>query len=464
MELSVGDPARERAGIAIVASLAVVVIYGSLAWLSKEMHSLDIRQPWQDDPYDVPLSFNFVMLPLLVVMGALRIQLCRRLEPVPARRLVDVLRVCGVAVGLSGFTELTQWVAVALGQHSAQWTAATIWQEVALAGLSAGSIACGVLLYRARHAVTRRARIGVQPDWLADSVALSLRAARRLGPLQPMAERVVRWLDDSVVRRVRAHPVAAAAVLAVVLALPLVGAKVFLEQYPAPLAAFVFALSVAGLFPFVVITGSYLRVVAPGSSRPPAWLGATVAACSTGLAVFAFHDSLLAALPVHQTAGTLTCLLLAGGAAGGVGGLVAQTALRHIPVSACRDPVKLTLAVAAARGAAARRIGITPGRTEDLASVAEEPCGIGVKVEPAKRGPVGRPPAVGAPGAGRPGDRRHGGGAGWNQHPFGMMVVFGYCLVGIVGRFRAVFPGGRDHQFAGREGAFAGRGGQFAAQ
>jgi hypothetical protein len=240
-----------------------------------------------------------------------------------------VLRVCGVAVGISGFTELTQWVAVALGQHRAQWTAVTMWQVVALGVLSAASIACGALLYRVRHSLARYARIGVQPDWLTDCVALALLEARRLGPLRATAERVVRWLDQCVIRRVRAHPIMAAALLSVVLALPLVAAKVFLEQYPAPLAAFVFALSAAGLFAFVVIAGSYLRVVAPGPSRPPVWLGATVVACLTGLAVFAFHDALLAAAHVHPTAGTLTCLLVGGGVAGGAGSVVVQATFRH---------------------------------------------------------------------------------------------------------------------------------------
>jgi hypothetical protein len=328
VELSVGDPARGRAGRAIIASLAAVVIYGGLAWLSKETPTLEVRQPWQDDPYDVPLSLDFVMLPLLVCIGALRLQLCRRYEPLPARRLVDLLRVCGVAVGISGFTELTQWVAVVLGRHRAEWTSLTTWQVTALGVLSVASMACGLLLHQARRSLERRARVGIQPDWLADFVTLLLRGTQRLGPLQAPAERGVRWLDRSVAGRVRAHPLVAAALLAVVLALPFVAAKVFLEQYPAPLAAFVFALCATALFAFVVITGAYLRVIAPGASNSTVWLRAAVVACLTGPAVFAFHDWLLAAAHLPQTTGTLTGLLFGGGAVGWLAGLVLASA-RH---------------------------------------------------------------------------------------------------------------------------------------
>ena len=328
-ELGVGDPARRRAGFAIISSLVVVTAYGAVTVLTKEIHALELHQPWQDDPYDVPVSFDFVILPLLVIIGAMRVQLCRRNEPLPARRLVDLVRAARMAVWLSGVTALAEWIAVALGLHRAEWTAATAWQVAALGALSVAIVACGVLLHRARRALARCARPGARPDWLADAVVLCLREARRLGPVRAPAESAVRWLDRLVIARVRARPIAAAAALAVALALPFVAAKVVLEGYQAPLVAFVFALSVAALFAFVVIAGSYLRVVAPRKPRPSVLLCAAVAACVGGPVVFAFHDSVLAAVHVRQTAGTLSVLLFGGGAAAGLVSLVAQATFRR---------------------------------------------------------------------------------------------------------------------------------------
>jgi hypothetical protein len=328
-ELSVGDPARRRAGFAVISSLAVVTTYGAVTVLTKEIHALELHQPWQDDPYDVLVSFDFAILPLLVITGALRAQLCRRYEPLPARRLVDLVRAAWVAVWLSGATALAEWIAVALGLHRAEWTAATAWQVAALGVLSVAIIACGVLLHRARRELARCARAGAQPDWLADAIVLCQREGRRLGPLRAPAESAVRWLDRQVIARVRARPIAAAAALAVALALPFVAAKVILEGYPAPLVAFVFALTAAVLFAFVVIAGSYLRVVAPRKPRPSVLLCAAVAACLGGPVVFAFHDSLLAAANVPQTAGALSVLLFGGSAAAGLVSLAAQATLRR---------------------------------------------------------------------------------------------------------------------------------------
>jgi hypothetical protein len=45
--------------------------------------------------------------------------------------------------------------------------------------------------------------------------------------------------------------------------------------------------------------------------------------------VFAFHDSLLAAAHVRQTAGALSVLLIGGGAAAGLVSLAAQAAFRY---------------------------------------------------------------------------------------------------------------------------------------
>lgn len=106
---------------------------------------------------------DFVVLPLLVAIGALRAQLCRRYELLPARRLVDLLRVGAAALGATLVTELVEWVPVILGSHRAAWTAVTTWQAAALAVLTVVTAGTRLLLRRAGRAVSVVAA-DAQPD------------------------------------------------------------------------------------------------------------------------------------------------------------------------------------------------------------------------------------------------------------------------------------------------------------
>lgn len=326
--LAVGEPARRSAGLAIIASLALAATFGAMTVLSKEIPALNLSQPWQDDPYDVPVSLDFALLPLLVSIGLLRVQLCRRYKPLPARRITDLLRLVGAALGLCLVTEVTQWVAVALGRHHATWTAVTSGQVVILAVLTAATVGAGVLVRRAGHLIATLARPAAQPDWLADAVALALRATRILGRHRGCALRVVRWTAAQVITRVRVHPVAAAGLLAVGLAFPFVTAKIVLEDYPVPLVLLSSVFVTASLFVLVVVVGAYLRVVGRRQATPPAWLITTVVACTAGTVAFAFHDSLLSDQAVPQ----LSALYFGAGLAAGAVSLALQM-LRRLHTS-----------------------------------------------------------------------------------------------------------------------------------
>lgn len=323
-ELAVGDPARGRGGWAVIASLGLAAVVAAVTVVSKETPALDLRQPWQDDPYDVAVSLDFVALPLLVAIGVLRVQLCRRFEPLPTRRLIDLLRVGSAALGVSLATELIEWVAVLLGRHRATWTTATTWQVAVLAALTVATIGARVMVHRATRTVTRAGAVAAQPDWLTDSVALGLRAALALGLYGAPVGAVVRWVDAQVITRVRRHPAAAAGLVAAVLAMPFVAAKIVLEGYPAPLVLLVSAFVTASLFAFVVVVGAYLSVVPPRTTATPVWLSATVVACAAGCVAFAFHDSLLA----EQTVAGLSALFFGAGLAAGTVSLIAQTLWR----------------------------------------------------------------------------------------------------------------------------------------
>lgn len=298
-----------------MASLALAAAFGAVTVLSKETPALYVRQPWREDPYDVPVSLDFVVLPLLVAIGLLRVQLCRRYQPLPSRRLVDLLRVTRAALGVCLVTEVAEWVAVALDRDPVSWTAVTTGQVVVLVVLTAATIGGCVLVGHAVRALAPLAPAAAQPDWLADAVALALRTTRVLGQHRRRALRVIRWTDARVITRVRTHPVAAAALLAMVLAVPFVTAKIVLEGYPTALVLLSFVFVAATLFALVVVVGAHLRVVARRPTTPPAWLISAVAACTAGALAFAFHDSLLADQTVTQLSALYFGAALAAGAA-----------------------------------------------------------------------------------------------------------------------------------------------------
>lgn len=141
----------------------------------------------------------------------------------------------------------------------------------------------------------------------------------------------VRWTDQQMITRVRAHPIVAAVLVALGLTLPEVASKVVLEGYPAALVLVVFGFSAASLFAFVVLVGWYLGVVAPSRARPSVWLCAAVVACVAGPLAGAFRDFLLWAVGAdqsHQTITTLAVLMLGAGVLAGTLSLVTQSAFR----------------------------------------------------------------------------------------------------------------------------------------
>ncbi len=331
--LGVGDRARRSAGLGIVGSLTVAGAFAVYTVVTKQTPQLYRYQPWQDDPYDALVSFDFIALPLLVIIGALRTQLCRRHEALPVRRVVDLLRLSGVTTGLVLATEIAEWWAVAQGVHRAQWNAVTGWQTTVLAALTGATIGSAGFLRRAHHGLARSTRPAAQPDWLTDALALALRETRLLGPFRDAARSAVQWVERQIIGRVRAQPIAAAALFAVVLALPEAAAKVVLEHYPAPLVLLVFGVSTASLFAFTVVAGSYLRVIAPRHERPSIWLCAAVVTCLAGPLAGAFRDPLLRVIGVdesHQTVGGLAGLILGVGVLAGVVTLVGQSTFRCV--------------------------------------------------------------------------------------------------------------------------------------
>jgi hypothetical protein len=310
-DLPVGHRARGSAALALRLAFVVATVFAVVTVVSKESAALNASQPWQDDPYDVLVSLDFAILPLLVVIGVSRIFLCRRDEPLPSRRVADLLRVSSAALGVCLATQVAEWVAVALGRHRGDWTGSTTWQILLLALLTASTVAAGVLTLRAGRAVVRATVCGAQPDGLSDLITAGLQVCARLGATRASA--VIAGVDRVIVPRVRLHPVAAAYGL------------VALEGYPLDLVLVVTAFVSACLFAFVIVSGSYLHVVAPRPSGPSTIVVSAVAGCACGATLFAFHDSLLR----EQNTSGLAWLLFGGGLAGAAITAALHQALRR---------------------------------------------------------------------------------------------------------------------------------------
>ncbi|PYI64008.1 hypothetical protein CVV68_22805 [Arthrobacter livingstonensis] len=323
--LEVGDRVRARAGIAIMVSLGLAIVFALLTWWTKEVSTFEVRQPWQDDPFDVATSLDYAIIPGLVIAGALRVQLCRRNKPLPARRVADLLRLSLVVLLVVAATQASEWTAVALGLHRRQWNIDTVWQLAVLAALSAATVAAGTRVITATRALRARNWQGDQPDWLADAALLALRWARLLAWHPRSTYAAVRWVDTTFFSRIRTHPVGAAGVLSCALAVPFVLSKVLLEGYPPLLALLSFALPAAGLFAFITAAGRFLRIVPRRPSSVAIWPSVLVAGCAAGPVVFAFHDSLLS----DPSPFAIDALLFGGGLVGALICLMVQLARRH---------------------------------------------------------------------------------------------------------------------------------------
>jgi len=191
--LAVGDPFRGRVRTTLVVSLGGVVVFMAFAWVTTQAQSVRAHSPWQDDPYDLVVSFAGLFVPLLAGGAMARVWLCRRWRPLRAARVRDLLRAAWLVSLSITVTVVADWVAVILGVHRAEWDGPG---GLLIGALAILTVSAAVLLVTVRatgRAAPWRAFPAhpADPDWLDDLLAVATEATRMLGPLGPLARRLL---------------------------------------------------------------------------------------------------------------------------------------------------------------------------------------------------------------------------------------------------------------------------------
>ncbi|WP_186382358.1 hypothetical protein [Amycolatopsis rhizosphaerae] len=265
-----GDPARPAAALAVRTSLATAAVFTVCALLSTQVKAIRAGSPWQDDPYDVVVSFTQFFVPALMVLMALRSVLCRRDEPLPLFRAAQLVGAAVVSAVMIASTAVTDWVAVAARADHELWNGRTPWLITALGLLSALVVVNFLLQWRAFRLLPRRRGRRDGGDWVGDAVLLLEAFATRF----PRAGgRPARWAArDEVVTFVRRHVKALTAAASLVAGLAVTTALAVGEGWTNPLLyAFGAVMFAGGVFAFSMICNAVLRIaVPPAAGSAPA--------------------------------------------------------------------------------------------------------------------------------------------------------------------------------------------------
>jgi len=343
--LAVNDPSRERARGALLLCLWCAVAFCLFAALSTQDKALRAHSPWQDDPYDVVVSFTEFFVPLLAAALLARVTLCPRNVPAVAARLRDLLRAARLIVACVGLTLAADWVAVALGVHSRQWEAPGRLLIGTSAVLTALWLTSALALRAATGAGqwTRTVPSESDPDWVGDLFAVACAKSDAAGPFARPLRRGVESTERVLINGrwgVRRHAIVAAALMSVLFGLGVGLTQVVGEdglrqalRHVAGLGLFV-GIGAAGMFCFLLAVGTYLRPLGPPTQRlTPArlrWLrAAAIATCSVPVTVAlrtqlaALTGGALASSNITQFARTIGLVAVGAGAVA----LAAQLAL-----------------------------------------------------------------------------------------------------------------------------------------
>ncbi|MGO4857319.1 hypothetical protein AB4074_08440 [Arthrobacter sp. 2MCAF14] len=305
------DPACRRLSRALAGSILLSAAFCLYIFFAKETRSLYVHEPWQDDPYDALISFEFVVLPVLTVLCACRFLVCARHAAVPGRRIMDLIRACYLLNGIVAVTVAAEWVSVLLGTHAADWTPVTAGVLAVLAAFSTAILLILILLTVARMGIRTRVPSAGQPDWLADGLLFLELIARAFGPPGKPVRVVIVWTNRISSRWIRRYPLTFLAGVSAVLAILGGAVQIIQEGYGPGFATYFPAVNGASYYAFFAIANAYLGLIATEPiAHHPGRLAAITAAASIPPAV-AFRQFLgwiVGATGDHATAPQLYLL------------------------------------------------------------------------------------------------------------------------------------------------------------
>nr|BFE60056.1 hypothetical protein GCM10020063_045820 [Dactylosporangium thailandense] len=227
----------------ILAALATGAAFEAMTLLATRDKAVRAVSPWQDDPYDVLVSFALFAVPMLGLAIAVGLPAWR--PPGGPEREQRVLRAAAALVAVVGLTLAFEWAAVAARAHARVWNG---WTTALIAGLAALTLAAagvGVALWRRWSPLATG-------DWLDDLPLLG----RRPG----------------LVERIRARATALFAALSLFAAAGIVGAQAVGERWSDPLLiAWALLVETATLFAFCVAANAaagFIRRTRPRAETP----------------------------------------------------------------------------------------------------------------------------------------------------------------------------------------------------
>jgi hypothetical protein len=259
--LDVGDPRRPVIGRAVLGTLLAAFLFFMFT-LTKQIKPIYVHAPWENDPYDTVFSFTMFFVPLVAGFLLVPLSLCRRSQPLPISRAEAVLRGCRLAVAAALVELLSAWLGVIVGANEGQWTRGATGGLIALLGLATVSAVGAALSLRRAPRLSDPSRHETAPasDWLMDAVTVAERESGRLGRLQQSALVLLAWVEESILGRVRRHPVLVAAAASSAFGVAVFGYQGIREGYSGPVTVLAMILGFCGMFPFLVLAGSYLGV------------------------------------------------------------------------------------------------------------------------------------------------------------------------------------------------------------
>ena len=296
-QLAVGDRCRRAVGRAAFSTLTAAIVFFLFTVPTKQIKPVYNHAPWLNDPYDTLYSFAMFLVPLSTAFFMVQVSLCRKVETLPVDRVRSILRGCRVAVIVMTATLASCWISVAVGANRAQWNGTvTTLLIVSLAVVTGLDVRAVIELVRApRLGRSGSSLSAAGDDWLGDAFLVARQQSRWFGPFRDLVVSVVAWLDRAVISSLREHPILGAALASLAF-----GAGVGLNQgiregYFLASTLLTVGLLTCGMFAFLMLAGSYLRIVR--SSAPLAGVrrrltDATVIACVTALVALAFRNSL----------------------------------------------------------------------------------------------------------------------------------------------------------------------------